>query len=106
MEDIQVPTSIPEYSQDAPFEKPQLQFIDIIDPIANAVEIFPYENADPNPDSSFTHGNQGANHWIENTAHEMSGEEKEDQGKISFCNFFLPSWLGNKIRPLVFHEVL
>ncbi|XP_053115829.1 ermin isoform X4 [Hemicordylus capensis] len=71
-EDIPVPASIPEYNRNVPSEKPQLQVIDIIDQIANSVEIFPYESTEPG--SPFIQGNQEeANHLVENAAYEVSG---------------------------------
>lgn len=82
-EDIPVPASIPEYTRNVPSDKPQLQVIDIIDQLANSVEIFPYEPAEPNPASPLTQDHQeGANHLIKNTVHPVSGGEKEAQGKI------------------------
>lgn len=81
-EDIPVPASISEYNRNVPSEKPPLQVIDIIDQIANSVEIFPFQNAEPNPGLPLTQDNQeGANHLVKNTAFQVSGGEKEPQGK-------------------------
>ncbi|XP_066477657.1 ermin [Tiliqua scincoides] len=81
-EDIPIPASIPEYNRNVPSEKPPLQVIDIIDQIASSVEIFPYENTEPNPGSLLTQDNQeGVNHLVKNTAFQVSGGEKEPQGK-------------------------
>ncbi|KAH0621399.1 hypothetical protein JD844_022665 [Phrynosoma platyrhinos] len=70
-EDVQVPTSMPEYNGSMPSEKPSLQVIDIIDQIANSVEIFPYDSAEPEPDLLLTQDNQeGASHLVENSVYE------------------------------------
>ncbi|XP_053115810.1 ermin isoform X2 [Hemicordylus capensis] len=81
-EDIPVPASIPEYNRNVPSEKPQLQVIDIIDQIANSVEIFPYESTEPG--SPFIQGNQEeANHLVENAAYEVSGKEEGNKDRKS-----------------------
>ncbi|XP_042297594.1 ermin [Sceloporus undulatus] len=70
-EDVQVPTSVPEYNGNVSSEKPPLQVIDIIDQIANSVEIFPYDSAKPEPDLLLTQGNQeGTGHLVENSVYE------------------------------------
>ncbi|XP_062974693.1 ermin [Elgaria multicarinata webbii] len=81
-EDIQVPTSMSEYNRNVPSEKPQLQVIDIIDQIANSVELFPYETAEPSSGSLLTQENQeGTNNLVENTAYEVSVGMKDHGGK-------------------------
>ncbi|XP_054828827.1 ermin [Eublepharis macularius] len=80
-EDIQVTSGVPESNRNVPSEKPQLQVIDIIDQMANSVEIFPYENAEFNPDSLLMQADQeGTDHLVESTACDVSGGEKEYQG--------------------------
>ncbi|XP_015267048.1 PREDICTED: ermin [Gekko japonicus] len=80
-EDVQVRPGVPEYNRNMPSEKPQLQVIDIIDQMANSVEIFPYENEEFNPDSLLLQAEQeGADHLVENTACGVSSGEKDYQG--------------------------
>lgn len=101
-EDIPVPASISEYNRNVPSEKPPLQVIDIIDQIANSVEIFPFQNAEPNPGLPLTQDNQeGANHLVKNTAFQVSGGEKEPQGKMPFCDFFSPSPISMGINKVL-----
>ncbi|XP_060113089.1 ermin [Heteronotia binoei] len=79
-EDVQVRADVLEYNRNVPSEKPQLQVIDIIDQMANSVEIFPYENEEFNPDSLLMQADQeGADHLVENTACGVSSEEKDSQ---------------------------
>ncbi|XP_033021137.1 ermin [Lacerta agilis] len=81
-EDVQVPTSMSEYNRNVPSEKPQLQVIDIIDQIANSVEVFPYETAEPIPGSPLAQGNRGGGkHLAKSTAYEVSVGIKEIQGE-------------------------
>nr|XP_056717467.1 ermin [Euleptes europaea] len=79
-EDFQVKGGVPESNRNAPSEKAPLQVIDIIDQMANSVEIFPYENAEFNPDSLLVQADQeGADHCVENAACGVAGGEKECQ---------------------------
>ncbi|XP_003224650.1 ermin isoform X1 [Anolis carolinensis] len=89
-EDVQVPTSMSEYNGNVSPEKPQLQVIDIIDQIANSVEIFPYDSAASQPALLLTQESQGGvGHLVENSVYEacdISTYEdtigmKEHQGK-------------------------
>ncbi|XP_061468924.1 ermin [Rhineura floridana] len=80
-EDIQAPASMSEYNRNVPSEEPQLQVIDIIDQIANSVEIFPYETAEPIPGFPLTQENQGVTNLVESTAYDVSVGIKENQGK-------------------------
>ncbi|XP_048342972.1 ermin [Sphaerodactylus townsendi] len=80
-EDVEVRSGVPEYNRNVPSEKPQLQVIDIIDQMANSVEIFPYENAELNPDSLLVETDQEeAGQFVQNTACAVSVEDKEYQG--------------------------
>ncbi|KAL8183331.1 UNVERIFIED_CONTAM: hypothetical protein K2H54_037234 [Gekko kuhli] len=80
-EDVQVRSGVPEYNRNVSSEKPQHQVIDIIDQMANSVEIFPYENEEFNPDSLLMQADQeGADHLVENTACGVSSGEKDCQG--------------------------
>ncbi|XP_044274404.1 ermin [Varanus komodoensis] len=77
-DDVQVPTSMSEYKRNMPSEKPQIQVIDIIDQIANSVEIFPYETDEPKPGFLLTQENQEGNISLaENTVYDGSVEAKE-----------------------------
>ncbi|XP_008114775.1 ermin isoform X2 [Anolis carolinensis] len=70
-EDVQVPTSMSEYNGNVSPEKPQLQVIDIIDQIANSVEIFPYDSAASQPALLLTQESQGGvGHLVENSVYE------------------------------------
>nr|XP_060633202.1 ermin isoform X1 [Anolis sagrei ordinatus] len=89
-EDVQVPTGMSEYNGNVSLEKPQLQVIDIIDQIANSVEIFPYNSVASQPALLLTQENQGGvGHFVENSVYEacdISTYEdtvglKEHQGK-------------------------
>nr|XP_060633211.1 ermin isoform X2 [Anolis sagrei ordinatus] len=70
-EDVQVPTGMSEYNGNVSLEKPQLQVIDIIDQIANSVEIFPYNSVASQPALLLTQENQGGvGHFVENSVYE------------------------------------
>ncbi|XP_077176117.1 ermin [Paroedura picta] len=80
-EDVEVRSGVPEYNRDVPSEKPQLQVIDIIDQMANTVEIIPYENEEFTPDSLLMQENQeGEDHVVEYLAGGDSSGEKDNQG--------------------------